>query len=69
MTTHATLKCPNGCFEINYRATLPDGDSDDERDLINELGTPGKLPETGNRCPNCKSEVTVDRDWGDDADD
>lgn len=63
-TATATLRCSDGCIEIEYRAThlAPDVDA---RDFLNELGTPAGIDRDGGKavCPNCNGGLTVD--WGD----
>jgi hypothetical protein len=62
-TATATLRCSDGCIEIEYRAKhlAPDVDA---RDFLNELGTPAGIDRKDGTvvCPNCDGGFSVN--WG-----
>lgn len=66
-TANLTLRCPDGCIEIEYRAFI-DGTPADARQLLNEQGPPIGVADASGKavCPGCDEKMVVD--WGDEPD-
>ena len=65
-TATATLRCPDDCFSIEYRATTS-GDQETPSEFLNRMGPPAEVQRGGGRCPNCNAGLTVDGPEGADG--